>query len=172
MEGQGEGAIPHLSAQAMPASGPFRGASRWNPCVWGWYRDVPGLRPDVCAQGNRDRVRSLQGRGCSLLWLQVSVDDAQAVQVVQGQGQLRQVELDVLLCEHHLQETEEAQPARSARCREQDAAPETRPEPRVSSPEPRALNPEPSSTLQTMALTRLFQLLQQKIEFSSKFQDQ
>ena len=61
--------------------------------------------------------------GCSLLWLQVSVDDAQAMQVVQGQGQLRQVELDILLREHHLQETEEAQPASSARCREQDTVP-------------------------------------------------
>lgn len=37
-----------------------------------------------------------------LLRFQVSVDDAQAVQVVQGQGQLGQVELDVLLREHHL----------------------------------------------------------------------
>lgn len=38
----------------------------------------------------------------SLLRFQVSVDDPQAVQVVQGQGQLSQVELDVLLREHHL----------------------------------------------------------------------
>ena len=30
------------------------------------------------------------------------VDDAQAVEVVQGEGQLGQVELDVLLGEHHL----------------------------------------------------------------------
>lgn len=61
--------------------------------------------------------------GRSLLWLQVSVDDAQAMQVVQGQGQLCQVELDVLLREHHLQETEETQPAWSARCRERDTVP-------------------------------------------------
>lgn len=45
------------------------------------------------------------------------------MQVVQGQGQLCQVELDVLLREHHLQETEETQPAWSARCRERDTVP-------------------------------------------------
>ena len=63
-EGQvGSGAIPHVSAQAMPASGPFRGAGRWNPRVRGWHRDVPGLQPGVCTQGNRDRARSRRGGG-------------------------------------------------------------------------------------------------------------
>lgn len=38
----------------------------------------------------------------SLFRLEVSVDDTEAVQVVQAQGQLSQVELHVLLCEHHL----------------------------------------------------------------------
>ena len=61
--GGGSGAIPHVSAQATPASGPFRGAGRWNSRVRGWHRDVPGLRPGVCAQGNRDRVRSRRGGG-------------------------------------------------------------------------------------------------------------
>lgn len=90
----------------------------------------------VCAHRGTGTERGLGGAGgCSLLWLQVSVDDAQAVQVVQGQGQLRQVELDVLLREHHLQETEETQPARSAGWREQDAAPEACPEPWAPSPE-------------------------------------
>lgn len=37
-----------------------------------------------------------------LLRLQVSVDDPQAMEVVQSQGQLSQVELDILLGEHHL----------------------------------------------------------------------
>ena len=37
-----------------------------------------------------------------LLGFEVSVDDAQSMQMVQGQGQLRQVELHVLFCEHHL----------------------------------------------------------------------
>lgn len=38
----------------------------------------------------------------SLLRLQIPVDDPQAVEVVQSQGQLSQVELDILLREHHL----------------------------------------------------------------------
>lgn len=38
-----------------------------------------------------------------LLWFEVPVNDAQTVQVVQGQGQLCKVELHVLLREHHLQ---------------------------------------------------------------------
>ena len=37
-----------------------------------------------------------------LLWFEISVDDADEVEMVQGQGQLREVELDVLLCEHDL----------------------------------------------------------------------
>lgn len=37
-----------------------------------------------------------------LFWLEVSVDNAQLVQVVQGQGQLCQIELDIFLGEHHL----------------------------------------------------------------------
>lgn len=37
-----------------------------------------------------------------LLWLQIPVDDPQAVKVVQSQGQLSQVELDILLSEHDL----------------------------------------------------------------------
>lgn len=40
----------------------------------------------------------------SLLRLEVSVNDAQAVQVVQAQSQLSQVKLHILLCEHNLQE--------------------------------------------------------------------
>lgn len=43
-----------------------------------------------------------RARAHSLLRLQVPVDDAQAMEVVQSQGQLGQVELDVLLREHHL----------------------------------------------------------------------
>lgn len=39
----------------------------------------------------------------SLLWLQIPVDDPQAVEVVQSQGQLSQVELDILFREHHLE---------------------------------------------------------------------
>ena len=38
----------------------------------------------------------------SLLGLQVAVHDAEAVQVVERESQLRQVELHVLLREHHL----------------------------------------------------------------------
>ena len=38
-----------------------------------------------------------------LLWLQISVDDAEGVEVLQGQGELGQVELDVLLGEHDLE---------------------------------------------------------------------
>lgn len=39
---------------------------------------------------------------CVLLRFKVSVDDSQAMQMVQGQSQLCQVELHILLCEHHL----------------------------------------------------------------------
>lgn len=39
----------------------------------------------------------------SLLRLQIPVDDPQAVEVVQSQGQLSQIELDILLREHYLE---------------------------------------------------------------------
>lgn len=38
----------------------------------------------------------------SLFRLEVSINDAQAVQVVQAQSQLSQVKLHILLCEHNL----------------------------------------------------------------------
>lgn len=44
----------------------------------------------------------------SLLRLEVSVNDAQAVQVVQAQSQLSQVKLHILLREHNLQQVEGA----------------------------------------------------------------
>lgn len=50
----------------------------------------------------------------SLLRLEVPVDDAEAVQMVQGQGQLRQVELDVFFCEHHLQHGDNRSQVRQA----------------------------------------------------------
>lgn len=46
----------------------------------------------------------------SLLRLEVSVNDAQAVQVVQAQSQLSQVKLHVLLREHNLQGGRGSQP--------------------------------------------------------------
>lgn len=51
-----------------------------------------------------------------LLWLEVSVDDAEAVKVIEGQSELSQIELHILLSEHHLverrwgRETERDQP--------------------------------------------------------------
>lgn len=39
-----------------------------------------------------------------LFRLQVSVHDAQAVEVVEAQRQLCKVKLDILLCEHHLRD--------------------------------------------------------------------
>lgn len=48
------------------------------------------------------RVTEFTGFILSLFRLEVSVNDSQAVQVVQSQCQLGQVELHVLLCEHHL----------------------------------------------------------------------
>lgn len=38
-----------------------------------------------------------------LLWLQIPIDDPQAMKMVQGQRQLSQVELDILLSEHDLE---------------------------------------------------------------------
>ena len=40
---------------------------------------------------------------CVLLRLKVSVDDAQAMQMVQGKSQLSPVKLNILLCEHYLE---------------------------------------------------------------------
>lgn len=39
-----------------------------------------------------------------LLWLEVSVDDAEAMKVIKGQSKLSQIELHILLSEHHLKE--------------------------------------------------------------------
>lgn len=39
----------------------------------------------------------------TLLWFEVSVNDAKAVKVVERQGEFSQVKLYVLLCEHHLE---------------------------------------------------------------------
>lgn len=43
---------------------------------------------------------------CLLLRFEVSVNDAEAVEVVQSQSELCQVELHVFLCEHHLHQTQ------------------------------------------------------------------
>lgn len=40
-----------------------------------------------------------------LLWLEVSVNDTQAVKVIEGQCEFSQVKLHILLSEHHLQHT-------------------------------------------------------------------
>ncbi len=37
-----------------------------------------------------------------LLWFEGAVDDAQPMEVTQGQGKLRQIQLPILLGEHHL----------------------------------------------------------------------
>ena len=42
------------------------------------------------------------GRALVLLWLQISVNYAQAVQMVEGQGQLCKVEFHIFLCKHNL----------------------------------------------------------------------
>lgn len=39
-----------------------------------------------------------------LLWFEVPVDDAQTVQVIQGQGQLCKVKLHILLRKHDLEQ--------------------------------------------------------------------
>lgn len=56
--GRGRGHHTRLSTSHACVC-PFRGAGRWNRCVWGRHRDVLSLWPDVCSQRNRDRVRSL-----------------------------------------------------------------------------------------------------------------
>ena len=40
-----------------------------------------------------------------LLWFEISVNYAQCVQMVQGQGQLCKVEFHILLCKHNLTRT-------------------------------------------------------------------
>lgn len=40
--------------------------------------------------------------GVVLLWLEVSVNYAQVVQMVEGQGQLCKVEFHIFLCKHNL----------------------------------------------------------------------
>ena len=42
------------------------------------------------------------GRALVLLWLEISVNYAQAVQMVEGQGQLCKVEFHIFLCKHNL----------------------------------------------------------------------
>lgn len=46
-----------------------------------------------------------------LFWLEVSVDDAEAVKVIEGQRQLSQIELHIFFSEHHLRERERERPA-------------------------------------------------------------
>lgn len=61
---------------------------------------LKGPKSSPCAQ---ERSAVWQGL-CSLLRLEVSVNNAQAVQVVQAQCQLSQVKLHILLCKHDLQQ--------------------------------------------------------------------
>ena len=47
-----------------------------------------------------------QDEACYILfWLEVPVDNAEAVKMVESQRQLSQVKLDILLREHHLTQT-------------------------------------------------------------------
>lgn len=60
----------------------------WSCCgVWGWERRK---------EGQKVKVRFI------LLWLEISVNYAQVVQMVEGQGQLCKVEFHIFLCKHNL----------------------------------------------------------------------
>lgn len=71
----------------LPSSSPSGRQDLFPDCRLGWMQgwDPASAGPHV------------------LLWLEVPVDDPQAVQVVESQCQLCQVELHVLLSEHDLQ---------------------------------------------------------------------
>lgn len=96
---------------AVPQGGPAATASPLHPSVHGAprERDFVGESP-AHPLGNTPGLASALPRAAgveaglySLFRLEVPVNDAQAVQVVQAQSQLSQVKLHVLLREHHLQ---------------------------------------------------------------------
>lgn len=95
----GHSTAPH-PFMGQPKGGGFSwGESHPPPLRWPYYRRSPRAASALPAEAGQGWLWPH-----SLLRLEVPVNNAQAVQVVQAQGQLSQVKLHVLLCEHDLQQ--------------------------------------------------------------------